>query len=196
MHKGKVLIFSAPSGSGKTTIVQHLLNKYPSLGFSISATTRPQRVSEVHGKDYYFISREEFKQHIKNNNLIEWEEVYPGRFYGTLVSEVQRLWSEGRHVVFDVDVVGGINLKEYFKDRALAVFVKVSSLKDLKDRLRQRNSESEESISVRLNKAEEEYGYADRFDAILINDSLTDALEQAKLLVEQFIHNPVENPFQ
>jgi guanylate kinase len=196
MHKGKVLIFSAPSGSGKTTIVQHLLNKYPSLGFSISATTRPQRVSEVHGKDYYFISQEEFEQHIKNSNLIEWEEVYPGRFYGTLVSEVQRLWSEGRHVVFDVDVVGGINLKEYFKDRALAVFVKVSSLKAIKDRLRQRNSESEESIAVRLNKAEEEYGYADRFDAILINDSLTDALEQAKSLVEQFIHNPVENPFQ
>jgi guanylate kinase len=195
MHNGKVLIFSAPSGSGKTTIVQHLLAKYPSLGFSISATTRPQRVSEIHGKDYYFISREEFEQHISNNNLIEWEEVYPGRFYGTLFSEVERLWSEGCHVVFDVDVVGGIKLKEYFKDRALAVFVKVSTLESLKERLRQRNSESEESIEVRLNKANKEYSYADRFDSILVNDSLTDALAIAELLVEQFIHNPVENTF-
>jgi guanylate kinase len=194
MHQGKVLIFSAPSGSGKTTIVQHLLKQYPSLGFSISATTRPPRDSEAHGKDYYFITTQEFQHHIQKQNLIEWEEVYPGRFYGTLASEVQRLWDEGRHVVFDVDVVGGINLKNYFKERALSVFVRVGSLQDLKDRLSKRNSDCHESITVRLMKAEEEYNYADRFDLILNNDSLADALAQAEKLVSDFIDKSIENP--
>jgi guanylate kinase len=196
MQKGKVLIFSAPSGSGKTTIVQHLLKKYPSLGFSISATTRPKRMSEVDGKDYYFITKDEFEQHIQNNELVEWEEVYPGRFYGTLKSEVQRLWNEGKHVVFDVDVVGGINLKNYFKEQSLAVFIKVSSFDALKLRLLQRNSECDESINIRVSKAEEEYSYADRFDIELINDSLPDALAQAEQLIEQFMQNPVENSCQ
>lgn len=159
-------------------------------------TTRPQRDLELHGKDYYFVSQEVFEQYICENKLVEWEEVYPGRYYGTLKSEIQRLWKEGKHVVFDVDVLGGINLKKYFKDQALAVFVKVNSLDDLRKRLFQRNSDSEESIQERVSKAEEEYAYADRFDVTLINDLLPNALDHAEQLIEQFLQKQTENPFQ
>lgn len=184
---GKVIIFSAPSGSGKTTIVQHLLQKYPFLDFSISATTRQPRELEVDGKDYHFISQSAFENYIKNDELVEWQEVYPGKFYGTLKSEIQRIWDKGCHVIFDVDVVGGLNLKKYFKDDALAVFVKVSSLEILRDRLQFRNSESAENMAIRLNKAIAEYEFANAFDVTIINDELPIALQQAESLVSQFI---------
>ncbi len=184
---GKVIIFSAPSGSGKTTIVQHLLQKYPFLDFSISATTRQPRESEVDGKDYHFISPFAFENHIKKNELVEWQEVYPGKFYGTLKSEIQRIWDKGCHVIFDVDVIGGLNLKKYFKDDALAVFVKVSSLEILRDRLQYRNSESAENMAIRLNKAMAEYEFANAFDVTIVNDELPLALQQAESLVTQFI---------
>ncbi len=184
---GKVIIFSAPSGSGKTTIVQHLLQKYPFLDFSISVTTRSPRESEVDGKDYHFISQAAFENHIEKNELVEWQEVYPGKFYGTLKSEIQRIWDKGCHVIFDVDVIGGLNLKKYFKDDALAVFVKVSSLEILRDRLQYRNSESAENMAIRLNKAMAEYEFANTFDVTIVNDELPLALQQAESLVTQFI---------
>ena len=184
---GKVIIFSAPSGSGKTTIVQHLLQKYPFLDFSISVTTRSPRESEVDGKDYHFISQAAFENHIEKNELVEWQEVYPGKFYGTLKSEIQRIWDKGCHVIFDVDVIGGLNLKKYFKDDALAVFVKVSSLEILRDRLQYRNSESAENMAIRLNKAMAEYEFANEFDVTIVNDELPLALQQAESLVTQFI---------
>lgn len=188
MSKGKALIFSAPSGSGKTTIVQHLLNTNPKLGFSISASTRDKRGrTEENGRDYYFLSPKEFKQKIDNDEFIEWEEVYEGNFYGTLKSEIERIWSEGRHVIFDVDVKGGINLKKYFGDSALAVFVKVPSMKVLKSRLTDRNTESESSLSQRLFKAEFEMSFEDKFDATLVNENLTHSLKEAESLVNDFI---------
>ena len=151
---GKTIIFSAPSGSGKTTIVRHLLNKYPDLGFSISASTRDKRGrTEAHGKDYYFLSPEDFKKKIDDKEFIEWEEVYEGNFYGTLKSEIQRIWDQGKNVIFDVDVKGGLNLKKYFGDKSLAVFVKVPTLDILKERLKDRGTDTDESISRRLFKA-------------------------------------------
>lgn len=194
MRQGKVFIFSAPSGSGKTTIVQYLLNKIPSLGFSISATTRPPRGPEEDGKDYYFMTKEEFEQHIKDRNLVEWEEVYPGVYYGTLKSEIERIWDEGKHVVFDVDVVGGMNLKRYFDKNALAIFIKVGSLEELRNRLVSRNTDSEKSIEERLKKATEEYRYADSFDIEIINDSLEDAYNKSEKAVKTFIDKPIVNP--
>ena len=187
MRKGKVIIFSAPSGSGKTTIVKHLLEINPRLGFSISATTRPPRPKEVHSKDYYFFTPEEFQKKINNNELIEWEEVYPGKYYGTLISEVHRLWNEGKHVVFDVDVIGGINLKKYFREQALAIFIKVSSLKALRNRLEERKSDTKKSIEERIKKAEYESSFANHFDVILINDNLELAFKEAEDLVNSFI---------
>ena len=157
--EGKAIIFSAPSGSGKTTIVRHLLEKNPDLGFSISASTRDKRGrTEAHGKDYYFLTPEEFKKKIDNKEFVEWEEVYEGNFYGTLKSEVDRIWKNGKNVIFDVDVKGGINLKNYFGDKALAIFVKVPSMEVLKERLHDRGTESEESLSRRLFKANFEEG--------------------------------------
>src|SRR6188508_1926173 len=162
---GKAIIFSAPSGSGKTTIVKHLLKTNPDLGFSISASTRDKRGrTEQHGKDYYFLSPMDFKKKIDNDEFIEWEEVYEGNFYGTLKSEIERIWREGRNVIFDVDVKGGINLKKYFGDRALAIFVKVPSLEVLKERLKDRGTESEESLSRRLFKAQFEMSFQGKFD--------------------------------
>lgn len=188
MASGKAIIFSAPSGSGKTTIVRHLLQKFPNLGFSISASTRDKRGrTEQHGKDYYFLSPEEFKQKIDENAFIEWEEVYEGNFYGTLKEEIQRLWDEGRHVIFDVDVKGGINLKKYFGDKALAIFVKVPSLEVLHNRLRDRGTESEESLSRRLYKAKFETGFEDRFDVTILNDDMAKSFEEADRLVADFL---------
>jgi guanylate kinase len=184
---GKALIFSAPSGSGKTTIVKHLLKANPDLGFSISASTRDKRGrTEQNGKDYYFLSPEEFKNKIDSNDFIEWEEVYEGNFYGTLKSEIQRIWDEGKDVVFDVDVKGGLNLKKYFGDKALAVFVKVPSVDTLKERLHDRGTESDESLSRRLFKANFEMTFQDQFDVVLVNEELDKSLKEAQRLYDNF----------
>jgi guanylate kinase len=185
--EGKAIIFSAPSGSGKTTIVRHLVEKNPDLGFSISASTRDKRGrTEAHGKDYYFLTPEEFKKKIDSNEFVEWEEVYEGNFYGTLKSEVERIWKNGKNVIFDVDVKGGINLKNYFGDKALAIFVKVPSLEVLKERLHDRGTESEESLSRRLFKANFEMTFQDKFDKVLINEDLEHSLQQAQQLYDAF----------
>jgi guanylate kinase len=185
--EGKLIIFSAPSGSGKTTIVRHLLAKYSNLGFSISACTRDRRGrNEVHGKDYYFLTPEDFKTRIDNNEFVEWEEVYPGGYYGTLKSEIERLWASGKHVIFDVDVKGGLKLKEYFQERALAIFVKAPSEEAIKERLMSRGTETEDSLSKRLFKVKFEMSFQDKFDVILVNDDLEAALAKAEELVEDF----------
>lgn len=184
---GKAIIFSAPSGSGKTTIVRHLLKKYPDLGFSISASTRDKRGrTEAHGKDYYFLSPEDFKKKIDDKEFIEWEEVYEGNFYGTLKSEIQRIWDQDKNVIFDVDVKGGLNLKKYFGDKSLAVFVKVPTLDILKERLRDRGTDSDESISRRLFKANFEMSFQDQFDKVLVNENLQTSLAEAQRLYEEF----------
>ncbi|MFN8353407.1 MAG: guanylate kinase [Spirosomataceae bacterium] len=186
--EGKLIIFCAPSGSGKTTIVKHLLSTNNNFGFSISACTRDKRGrSEENGKDYYFLTPTEFKQRIDNDEFVEWEEVYPGAYYGTLKSEIERVWAMGKHVLFDVDVRGGLKLKEYYKDRALAIFVKIPDMKTLEERLRARGTESEDSISRRLFKANFEMSFQDRFDVVLINDDLDKSLKEAQQLVEDFL---------
>jgi len=184
---GKAIIFSAPSGSGKTTIVKHLIQANPDLGFSISASTRDRRGrTEQHGKDYYFLTPQEFKRKIDNDEFIEWEEVYAGNFYGTLKAEIERIWSEGKNVIFDVDVKGGINLKKYFGDKALAIFVKVPSLEILKKRLNDRGTESADSLSRRLFKAEFEMTFQDKFDVVLLNEDLQHSLTEAQRLYDSF----------
>ncbi len=189
MGKGKAFIFTAPSGSGKTTIVKHLLEKNSKLGFSISASTRDKRGrTEEHGKDYYFLSKDEFREHIENDAFIEWEEVYTGNYYGTLKKEVQRIWDEGRHVVFDVEVKGALKLKEYFGDDALAVFVKVPSLEELKKRLTGRGTESRESLSQRLYRAEFELTFENKFDVTLLNETIEDSFVKAEELVNNFLN--------
>lgn len=188
MHNGKLIIFCAPSGSGKTTIVKSLLKSNTNFGFSISACTRDRRGrNEEHGKDYYFLTPEDFKKKIDNDEFVEWEEVYPGAFYGTLKSEIERIWSQGKHVIFDVDVKGGIKLKNYYKDRALAIFVKVPSMEVLEERLRERNTDTEESISRRLFKAKFEMSFEDRFDYILVNKNLEVAVRKAQDLIDEFL---------
>ena len=188
---GKALIFSAPSGSGKTTIVKHLLENNKDLGFSISASTRDKRGrTEQHGKDYYFLTPEDFKKKIDNDEFIEWEEVYAGNFYGTLKTEIDRIWREGKNVIFDVDVKGGINLKKYFGDKALAVFVKVPSIEVLKERLRDRGTESDESLSRRLFKAQFEMTFQDKFDMVLVNEDLNKSLQQAQQMYDEFKAKP------
>lgn len=186
---GKLIIFSAPSGSGKTTIVKHLLAKNARLGFSISACTRDRRGrSEQNGKDYYFLTPEEFKEKIDNDEFVEWEEVYVGAFYGTLKAEIQRLWDAGKHVLFDVDVQGGLKLKEYYGDKALSVFVKVPDEETLRQRLIGRGSETEESLSKRLFKVHFEMSFQNRFDVVLVNDHLETSLQKAQQLVDDFIN--------
>jgi guanylate kinase len=186
--EGKLIIFSAPSGSGKTTIVKHLLNTNPKLGFSISACTRDKRGrNEEHGKDYYFLTPEDFKKKIDNNEFVEYEEVYQGAFYGTLKSEIERLWASGKHVIFDVDVKGGLSLKKYYGDRALAIFVKCPSMEVLEQRLRSRKTETEDSISTRLFKVKFEMGFENQFDVTLFNSDLDQALKDAQKLVDDFI---------
>ena len=186
--EGKLFIFSAPSGSGKTTIVQNLLKKDLNLEFSISATSRPKRENEVNGKDYYFLSVDDFKTKIKNNQFVEWEEVYENRFYGTLKSEVERIWSQGKHVIFDVDVVGGLNIKKQFPKKALSIFVKPPSIQELEKRLIQRSTDSNKDIKTRLDKANIELSYADKFDMVIVNDNLKKAIEQAEKSVNEFIN--------
>ena len=187
--KGKLIIFSAPSGAGKTTIVRHLLNLGLGLEFSVSATSRPPRKGETNGKDYYFLSEQEFRLKIENNEFLEWEEVYPGIFYGTLKSEIERLRTNQRHVVFDVDVVGGINIKKHYGDDALAVFVMPPSAEELKSRLENRKTESEEAIRMRVDKALHELSFASRFDVVVVNDDLPSALHKAEGIVKDFIGN-------
>ncbi|NHE57689.1 guanylate kinase [Cyclobacterium plantarum] len=190
MSQGKAIIFSAPSGSGKTTIVKHLLQEMPQLGFSISACTRDKRGrEEENGKDYYFLSPEEFQNKINQNAFIEWEEVYEGNFYGTLKEEIQRIWDEGKHVIFDVDVKGGLNLKQYFGEKALAIFVKVPSMEDLAQRLRDRGTDSEESLSRRIYKAKFEMGFESKFDVTLVNQDLDASFKEAETLVRNFIES-------
>jgi guanylate kinase len=186
-NKGKAIIFSAPSGAGKTTLVHHLLSRFSELEFSVSATSRAKRGQEKDGKDYYFLSPDEFKKHIDQNALIEWEEVYPNQFYGTLQSEIERIWSKGHHVIFDVDVVGGLNLKKHFDSKALAVFVQPPDEVELEKRLRGRGTESEEKIQMRLAKAKKELTFAPQFDYILVNENLESAFSEARSLVKKFI---------
>ncbi len=187
MSEGKLFIFSAPSGAGKTTIVKQLLVHNPLLEFSISATSRTMREGEENGKDYYFLSADEFRNKIENNEFLEWEEVYDNQYYGTLKSELERIWAKAHHVVFDVDVVGGLNIKNAYSERALSVFVMPPTPETLKDRLQNRCTETEESIKKRLDKAHWELGFADKFDVVLINDNLEDSVVKAIEIVENFI---------
>lgn len=191
-HSGKLIVFSAPSGSGKTTIVRHLLAlEALNLEFSISATSREPRGSEVDGKDYYFISLQDFKEHIKEEDFLEWEEVYRDNFYGTLKKEVHRIWALGKHVIFDIDVVGGLRIKKKFPERTLAVFVKPPSVDELKIRLKKRKTESEEKINMRIAKASIELATAPQFDHIILNDQLDKALKEATSLVKEFVAIPL-----
>ena len=190
MAEGKLIIFSAPSGSGKTTLVHHLLSKPElKLAFSVSATSRGKRPNETHGKDYYFLSADEFRKRIDAGDFLEWEEVYTDQFYGTLRSEIDRIHSEGKYVMFDVDVVGGLNIKKQFGDDALAVFVKPPSIEELENRLRNRSTESEESLRKRVGKAAEEMEYANQFDVVLVNDDLETAKAEAEKLVSDFTNS-------
>ena len=187
-HKqGRVIIFSAPSGSGKTTIVKHLLKRNPNLAFSISACTRPRRDYEEDGIHYYFLSEQDFTQKIEHHEFIEWEQVYPGSYYGTLVAEIQRLWALDKTVLFDVDVKGGLNLKDYFQQAALAIFVSPPSYTELENRLRNRDTESEESIRERLDKAKYEMSFKDKFEKVILNDHLERAIDEAQNCIDQFL---------
>ena len=189
MSDGKALIFSAPSGSGKTTIVKHLLQKNDKLAFSISVCTRPARVGEINAKDYYFLTSEEFKKKINSDSFVEWEEVYSGSYYGTLKSEVERIWDEGNVVVFDVDVKGGVALKKYFKEKALAVFIKVPTIEVLKERLEDRGTESAESLAARLQKVKYELSFEDYFDVTIVNNRLEDSFKVSEEIVSNFLKN-------
>ena len=185
---GKAIIFSAPSGAGKTTIVKSLLaNKLP-LSFSISACSRQKRENEINGKDYHFLSIEDFKQKINEQAFIEWEEVYEDNYYGTLKSEIERIWNDKKHVVFDVDVVGGLNLKKHFGNNALAIFIQPPCMDVLIERLRNRATESEASLNKRINKAKHEMNYSPSFDSIIINDQLEETIEVAEKKVKDFLN--------
>ncbi len=187
----KVVILTAPSGSGKTTIARHLLASFPELAFSISATTRPIRAGETDGHDYYFLSQEAFRRAVEEGAFVEWEEVYPGKYYGTLLREVERLWQLGKVIIFDVDVLGALNLKRHFGDKALALFVQPPSVEVLEDRLRGRATESADMLAERLARAHMEMEYARKFDKVLINDDLTVAKAQAVAWVANFLGGSV-----
>lgn len=185
--QGKCVIFSAPSGAGKTTIVRNLLGRDLGLEFSVSACSRDPRPNEVDGKDYYFLGVEEFKKRIEQGAFVEWEEVYTNNFYGTLKSEMERIWSQGKTVIFDVDVIGGLNLKKQFMECALAIFVKPPSYEELEKRLRGRSTETEEKINQRMEKATKELAFAKEFDLILVNDDLDEACDSAASFVREFL---------
>lgn len=185
--KGKCIILSAPSGAGKTSIAKKLLEDYPNLEFSISACSRPPRKNETNEKDYYFLSIEEFKSKIEENAFLEWEEVYPNHFYGTLQSEVERIWAKGNAVIFDVDVKGGINLKNKLGDQALSIFVVPPSIEILLERLKSRSTESQDEIMLRMNKAEFEISYASKFDEIIKNDVFETAIFETEKIINQFL---------
>lgn len=189
MKSGKAIIVSAPSGAGKTTIVRHLLGLPLNLSFSVSACSRKQRENEKHGEDYYFLSADEFRKKVSEDAFLEWEEVYEDHYYGTLKSETERLWNAGKHIIFDVDVVGGFNLKKALGDRALAIFVQPPSLTALEERLRNRKSETEEMLRQRVEKAEIELKQAENFDEVLVNDKLEDAKKEAAEMVLKFLES-------
>jgi len=186
-NNGKCIIFSAPSGAGKTTIVKYLLRNVENLEFSISAASRQPRGREVNGMDYHFFSIEEFKAKIANNDFVEWEEVYNDNFYGTLKAEVEKAWRSGKTVVFDVDAIGGINLKKIFGENALSIFIKPPSLFVLEQRLKNRKTENEQQIKMRLDKANEELSHSSVFDYVLLNDNLEKACVEVKIEIEKFI---------
>lgn len=185
--KNKLVIVAAPSGAGKTTIVHHLLQVIPELEFSVSATTREQRPNERHGVDYYYITKEEFKRRVDNGEFLEWEEVYGGNFYGTLKSELDRIWSHGHHVIFDIDVVGGLRLKELYPNNSLSVFIMPPSVEALEQRLRGRGTETPANLAMRVNKAAHEMSYSDKFDVTIVNASLTQSLPEAENVVRAFL---------
>ena len=187
MDNRKAVIFSAPSGSGKSTIVSHILKLHPELRFSVSAASRAPRGDEKNGVAYWFISADEFRKRIADNEFVEYEEVYPGSFYGTLKTEVERIWDNGDAIIFDVDVKGGVNLKKYFGDRALSVFIQAPSVEVLRQRLVSRATDSPEAIERRVAKAAEEMTYADKFDHIIVNDDLQKAYADAEKLVDDFL---------
>jgi guanylate kinase len=187
MSEGKLVIFSAPSGAGKTTIVRHLLDQNLNFGFSISATTRKPRGTEQNGKEYYFLSTVEFRIKISNGDFLEWEEVYPGCFYGTLKSEVDRIFQNGQNILFDIDVEGGSTIKKHYGEKALAVFIQPPSIKELENRLIERSTDPPEVIRERIAKAEHEMGYIGLFDIIIINDKLEVALREAEEKIRYFL---------
>lgn len=182
-----MVIFSAPSGAGKTSIVRGVLEKIPDLEFSVSACSRPKRPGEQHGVDYYFLSPQEFRQKVDKGLFLEWEEVYAGSYYGTLYQEVERIWKQGKHVIFDVDVAGGINIKKQYPQQALSIFVMPPSLEELGRRLEGRGTESPESLQKRLGKARQEMSFAEQFDLILVNDQLQQAIDKAIKLIREFL---------
>jgi len=190
LKQGKLIVFSAPSGSGKTTLVHHLIaQKDLNLDFSISATSREKRGDEKDGKDYYFISLDNFKRQINEGNFVEWEEVYRSNLYGTLKSEIERIWSNGKHVIFDIDVVGGLRIKKKFPEQTLAVFVQPPSIQEMELRLRNRKTDTEEKIKERVQKAERELKFSNQFDVVLVNDNLEKAKKEAYKLALNFINN-------
>lgn len=186
--QGKLIIFSAPSGAGKTTIVHHLLGKFPQLEFSISACSRAKRGNEKEGIDYFFLTVQQFKDKIAKDEFVEWEEVYPNQFYGTLKSSIEKIWSHNKHVIFDVDVKGGLNLKKKFGEKALAVFVMPPSVKHLEERLKSRETETPETFQKRIAKAEAELKTANQFDKIVLNDDLKTAFAEAEKVISAFLN--------
>lgn len=190
-NQGKLIVFSAPSGSGKTTLVKHLLKQEElNLEFSISATSREKRNNETDGKDYYFLDAQEFKNRIKNDEFLEWEEVYRDNFYGTLKTEVKRIWAKGKNVIFDIDVSGGLRIKRKFPDQTIAIFVKPPSVDELKIRLKKRQTESNDKINMRIAKASAELATAPLFDVIVVNDDLDKAFAESYKLVSDFVNTP------
>jgi guanylate kinase len=186
-QKGRLIIFSAPSGAGKTTIVRHLLSCGLNLEFSVSATSRAPRQNEIQARDYYFISEKEFREKIEKDEFLEWEEVYPGTFYGTLKNDVERIRESGKNVIFDLDVVGGLDIKKLYGDDALAVFIQTPSINELKTRLKNRSTETDDKIDIRVAKAVQEMKFAKQFDVILVNDDLSETFEKAEKLVKEFL---------
>ena len=184
----KMFIFTAPSGAGKTTVVKHILSKYDILDFSVSATTRSKRSHEIHGKDYIFMTVAEFKEKVANGDFVEWEEVYPDQFYGTLKSEVDRVWSMGKHLVFDIDVRGAANIKNIYKDQCMSVFVRPPSVSTLIQRLIERNTETPESLEKRIGKVKKEMAFENSFDIVLVNNVLDITLKEADHIVETFVY--------
>ncbi len=185
--QGKLIIISGPSGSGKTTIVKKLLEKIPALEFSISACNRKKRDNETNGIDYYFLSTEEFKRKIKNDEFVEWEEVYDNQYYGTLRSEIERIWKNNNHAIFDIDVKGGMNLKKTYKEKALAIFIRPPSIEVLEARLKKRATETKKSLEKRISRATDELSYAEKFDKIIINDKMEIAFDKVCRLIKFFI---------
>jgi guanylate kinase len=190
--EGKLVIISAPSGAGKTTIVKHLLNSGLNLSFSVSATTRPLRGNEVDGQDYFFMTVPEFRKRVDNNEFVEWEEVYKDLLYGTLKCELDRIWANGQHVLFDVDVKGGVNLKNKFNTRSIAIFIMPPSVEELENRLIKRNTDTPEKIRIRVDKAREEMKLADQFDTVIVNHQLDKAKEEAVKIVTSFLGTEIQ----